>query len=57
MTRVDNNETGRVIDVVEHESSFFEFEKGAKQVEKVVTHEPKQVDKVVTHAHRVGGVR
>ena len=46
MTRVDNNETGGVIDVVEHDSSFFEFEKDAKQV-----------DKVVTHAHRVGGVR
>ena len=34
-----------MIIVVEHESSFPEFEKGARQVEKVVT-----------HAHRVGGV-
>ena len=37
MTRVDNNETGTVINVVEHESSFPEFEKDARQVEKIVT--------------------
>ena len=45
MTRVDDNETGTVINAVEHESSFLEFDKGARQVEKVVT-----------HAQKVGGV-
>ena len=56
MTRVDETETGTVINVVEHKSSFSEFEKYARQDEKIVTHEQKEVDKVVTHAHSVGGV-
>ena len=37
MTRVDDNETGTVINVVEQESSFSEFENEQKQVEKIVT--------------------
>ena len=45
LKKVDINETDTVINVVEHESSFREFEKGARRVEKIVT-----------HAHRVSGV-
>ena len=56
MTRVDNNETGTVINAVEQESSFLESERVARQVEKIVTHEQRQVEKIVTHAHRVGSV-
>ena len=67
MTRVDDNETGTVINVVEQESSFSEFDNAQKQVDKIVTQDQKQVErivthgqeqveKVVTHAHRVGGV-
>ena len=65
--RNDNDETATVINMVDHESSFLEFLKNARQVEeivtheqrqveKIVTHEQKQVEKVVTHAHRVGSV-
>ena len=48
--------TGTVINVVEHKSSFLEFEKDARQVEKVVTHAQKPVEKVVSHAQKVGVV-
>ena len=53
MTRVDDNETGTVINVVEQKSSFSEFENEQKQIEKIVT---EHVEKVVTHAHSVRGV-
>ena len=67
MTSVDDNQTGTVINVVEQESSFCEFDNAQKQVEKIVTQDQKQVErivthgqeqveKVVTHAHRVCGV-
>ena len=44
------------INAVDQESSFPEFEKNVKHIEKIVTDEQKQVGNVVTHAHRVGGV-
>ena len=37
-----------MINVVKHETSFPESEKGARQVEKVVTLAQRQVEKVVT---------
>ena len=50
-TRVENNETVTMINAVDQESSFPEFEKDARHIEKIVTDE--QVGKVVQHAHRV----
>ena len=41
-----------MINVVEQESSFSEFENEQKQVEKIVTHEQKQVEKIVTHEQK-----
>ena len=48
VTRVDNNETGTVINVAEKESSFPEFKKVLGQVEEIVTHEQRQVEKIVS---------
>ena len=54
MARVDNNdETGTVINVVEQVPSFPEFEKDARQVENIVTHEQRQAVKIVTHENKL----
>ena len=53
MTRVHNNETDTVINVFEQELMFPEFERVAREVEKIVAHEQRQFKK---NEQGVGGV-